>query len=164
MKMTKSLAKKARYAANFVAAREQIIQGDYLRAFKTVTCVYRDFGCEGPCGSVPPVMNALYALSAWNLQKPRETFAGCAMASGQILGTAIKNSRSFSDSDQTYLLYYLKYLLQFAESDFGYSDDSSLADLRNYRGVKIDLQKIAGLLRRSFPIDQDWLESQWAEV
>jgi hypothetical protein len=60
-----------------------------------------------------------------------------------------------------YLLYYCKFLLQFAEQDFGYSRDRDLTRLRIHKGGTVDIAKVDDLLRRTFPVQPEWLEGAW---
>ncbi len=157
----RSLINRFVWAIKFVAARDCLMRGDFNRAFATAESIYRDYRCDAPSLAVPPTVNVIYALSAWNLHKPRETFEACGIAATQLLDRLPASRAVRSGYDCAYLIYYLKYLLQFAEHDFGVSSCPGLAALRAHSVTRMDLRKVQALLKRSFPIDQHWLESQW---
>jgi hypothetical protein len=150
------------YAVKFVFARERVIRGDFAGALEVVNGIYHDYRCSGPCREAPVTVNVIYALAAWNLSRQDLTFQGCYIAADQLSDKIKADNPIKVRRNSKYLMCYCKYLLQFAESEVDRSQTYDLTVLRAYQCTKIAVAKVDGLLRRSFPIDQEWLEGQWA--
>jgi hypothetical protein len=133
--------------------------GEYSRALGAVFAIYRSYRCDSPSKKAPLLVNIMCALLAWNLQYPVMTFDACAISADQLFLRSPKTRRGRRNIK--YLLYYCKYLLQFAEHDFDYLGDRDLSKLRLYQRGSIDLAKVDRFLRETFPIDRVWLASEW---
>ena len=156
--MSIPIVRRALYAFRFLVARQQLISGEFERAFTTAEAIFLDYGCDGPCEKVPPIANA---LAAWNIRKPLQTFDGCELAARQLSARLEGKQSTRSRTELIYMMFYLKYLLQFAESDFGDAPNIELAKLRAYSGQIIEVDGIDKLFTQSFPIESGWLQAQW---
>jgi hypothetical protein len=147
------------YVLNLMAARERVASGEYSRALEAVCATYRIYRCNSPSTKAPTLINIMCALVAWNLQNPAMTFDALAISADQLARRTPKKRRARRNNK--YLLYYCKYLLQFAEHDFDYSPDRDLSELRLYKRGSIDVTKVDNWFRETFPIDRVWLASEW---
>jgi hypothetical protein len=156
-KLVSRMLRRLSYAANLLAARQRVASGEYADAIEAVRAAYRSYGCERPCVQAPPELNIMCALASWNLKDQAMTFEACEIAANQLFHRSPSTPRG--RRNVKYLIYYCKYLLQFAEHDFDYSRERDLSRLRLYMGGSINAAKVDDLLRRTFPIDAEWLES-----
>jgi hypothetical protein len=147
------LISRLRYAQYFFWARGALIRGDYGKANVLTNKIFRLFGVAGPNAKVPPLLNVLLGLAAWNLKNFDQTYQSCRIAVNQIEYDLTQSISVSKLNELKYLRHYCATLVKYSDAEGGVRDQYDFQDLERVRFPDYDLRMVSSSLKDTFPIE-----------
>lgn len=151
------LFSRFKYAALFVGARQDIMDGRVTAAEQKLEKLYELYEASPPTKLIPIRLNVLSALIFYNMADYYRTLQHCRLTLDQIRD-ALPNRKGEKIEDELhYLMGYCKNLVEFAESAAGGRGQFEFGDLDELRAPRFDRSKVDPLVLRTFPLqDTSW--------